>query len=91
MIIWNPDNKDELRKIITGINCEKFAMEPPQWGDRGGQSGRPGLPFGSGKVVYMCFFVETSPATTHRGDIILNAVWKKRTWVTAGSFPWEKS
>ena len=54
MIIWNPDNKDELRKIITGINCEKFAMEPPQWGARGGQSGKLGLPFGSGEVVYMC-------------------------------------
>ena len=48
-------------------------MEPPQWGARGGQSGRPGLPFGSGEVVYM-FFVETSPATTHRGDNILHAV-----------------
>ena len=29
-------------------------MEPPQWGARGGQSGKLGLPFGSGEVVYMC-------------------------------------
>ena len=36
---------------------------------------------------YTCgFFAETVLATTHHHDIILHAVWKKRMWVTTGSF-----
>ena len=35
----------------------------------------------------ICFFAETGQATMHRCVVILHAVWKKRTWVTAGSFP----
>ena len=38
-------------------------------------------------VVYNCFLAETALAKLHQCDVILHAVWKKRMWVTAGSFP----
>ena len=41
-------------------------------------------------VVYMWVFAETGPETMNQPDVILDAVWKKRMWVTAGSFPWEE-
>ena len=37
-------------------------------------------------VVYNCFFVETGQAKSQQSDVILNAVWKQRTRVTAGGF-----
>ena len=37
-------------------------------------------------VVYSCFCAETGQATPHQRDVILQAVWKDRTWVIAGSF-----
>ena len=41
----------------------------------------------SSRVVYNCvFFAETGQATKHQSGIILHAVWKIRTLVTAGSF-----
>ena len=42
--------------------------------------------FYSAAVVYNCFFVESRQAKSHRRDIIPLAVWKDRTWVTAGTF-----
>ena len=47
----------------------------------------PGFFIGCPVVVYNCFFVETGQASTHQHDVILHAVWKKGTWVTAGGFP----
>ena len=38
-------------------------------------------------VVNNCFLGETEEATMRRRDVILHAVWKVGTWVTAGSFP----
>ena len=35
-------------------------------------------------VVYMVFFAESSLPGTHRCDVILRAILKSRTWVTAG-------
>ena len=37
--------------------------------------------------IQLCFFAENCLATMHWHDVILYAVWKERTWVTAGSFP----
>ena len=36
--------------------------------------------------IQLLFFAETEQARTHRRDIILHAVLKVETWVTAGSF-----
>ena len=35
-------------------------------------------------VVYMVFFAESSLPGTHRCEVILRAILKRRTWVTAG-------
>ena len=42
----------------------------------------------TGEVLDMFFFAESDLAETHRRDIILYALRKKSTCVTAGSFPW---
>ena len=37
--------------------------------------------------IQLCFFEKTGPVTTSSCDIILCAVLKVGTWITAGSFP----
>ena len=37
-------------------------------------------------VVYNGVFTKTATATTHQRNIILNAIWIKRMWVTARAF-----
>ena len=36
--------------------------------------------------IQLFFWGETTSATLHQRDVILHLVWKKRKWVTAGSF-----
>ena len=44
------------------------------------------IPWVKEVVVYNCFFVESRQAKWHQHDVMLHAVEKRRTWVTAGGY-----